>query len=424
MSALLPAAVYGLEVPAGDVMVPAGADFPSAFRITMAALDPTAPAEHYANLPEDAPPRATLKLIRVPIDEDESDEEDEDDELDALLDGASSDEESDEEANGGPSDPAKSKKAKREAAVQALKDALAQEEESDDEEMGGMNGKVNKGKAPASDDDSDDEEGENIGLDEYVLCTLNPNSHYQQTLDITVGENETVFFKVTGTHAIYLTGNYVMPVDDSHSHMGMGEDEDEDELDYDDEDGLDYLDDDEESDELDDIEDPRITEVDSEEDAPKLIAAKGKGKKRAAEEETLDEIMAKAESTNGLSKKQQKKLKNNAGVAASPPSKDEKKSDKKVQFAEKLEQGPTGSTAADKKSKKEKKSEEKKADAKPATTGVRTVGGVKIDDRSAGKGPAAKKGSTVGMRYIGKLEDGKVFDCKFSMPMCVILAHC
>lgn len=419
MSALLPAAVYGLEVPAGDVMVPAGADFPSAFRITMAALDPTAPAEHYANLPEDAPPRATLKLIRVPIDEDESDEEDEDDELDALLDGASSDEESDdEEANGGPSDPAKSKKAKREAAIQALKDALAQEEESDDEEMGGVNGKVNKGKAPASDEDSeDDEDGDNVGLDEYVICTLNPNSHYQQTLDITVGENETVFFKVTGTHAIYLTGNYVMPVDDSpHSHMGM--DEDEDELDYDDEDGLDYLDEDEESDDLDDIEDPRVTEVESEEDAPKLIAAKGKGKKRAAEEETLDEIMAKAETTNGLSKKQLKKLKNNAGEAASAPVKDDKKSDKKVQFAEKLEQGPTGSTAADKKSKKDKKPEEKKADAKPATGGVRTVQGVKVDDRSVGKGPAAKKGNTVGMRYIGKLEDGKVFDCKFPSSIC------
>lgn len=417
MSALLPAAVYGLEVPAGDVMVPAGADFPSAFRITMAALDPTAPAEHYANLPEDAPPRATLKLIRVPIDEDESDEEDEDDEMAALLNGASddNDDSDEEEANGGPSDPAKSKKAKREAAVQALKNALAQED-SDDEEMGGVNGKVNKGKAPASDEDSDDEdEGDDVGLDEYVICTLNPNSHYQQTLDITVGENETVFFKVTGTHAIYLTGNYVMPVDDSaHSHMHG----DEDELDYDeDEDELDYLDEDEESDDLDDIDDPRVTEVDSEEDAPKLIAAKSKGnKKRAAEEETLDEIMAKAESTSGLSKKQQKKLKNNAGEAAAAPAKDEKKSDKKVQFAEKLEQGPTGSTVADKKAKKDKKQDEKKAETKPTTGGIRTVQGVKIDDRSIGKGPAAKKGSTVGMRYIGKLEDGKVFDCKSRGP--------
>ena len=33
-----------------------------------------------------------------------------------------------------------------------------------------------------------------------------------------------------------------------------------------------------------------------------------------------------------------------------------------------------------------------------------------IDDKKLGTGPAAKKGDRVGMRYIGKLKDGKVFD--------------
>jgi len=412
MSGLLPAAVYGLEVPAGDVLVPAGTDFPATFRITMAALDPTAAPEHHANLPENAPPRATLKLVRVPIDEEDSEDEDdeENEELDALINGGSDEDSDEDEAGSGPSDPTKSKAAK----LQALKEALAtaEDEDDEDEEMGGVNGKLNKGKALAMLED-DEEDGDDTGMDEYVVCTLDPTSHYQQPLDITVGENESVFFKVTGTHTVWLTGNYVIPVDDaprgldSDDEDGMyGYGEDEDEMDYDEDD---------ESDELDDIDDPRITEVDDDEEPPKLIAAASKAnKKRAAEEESLDAMIAKADATNGLSKKQQKKLKNNAGEAAAAPASKEDK--KKVQFAEKLEQGPTGSTAEkknkkeDKKQeKKEEKKETKKAEDKPAT-GIRTVQGVTVDDRKAGKGPAAKKGSTVGMRYIGKLENGKVFD--------------
>jgi len=151
--------------------------------------------------------------------------------------------------------------------------------------------------------------------------------------------------------------------------------------------------------------------------------------------------------TNGepkLSKKQLKKLKNNAGkaVEAAVENKDVKKDDKKeakkdvkrdakkdakedaatevaspkldkkVQFAKNLEQGPA-IAAKDKKAdtKAESKSETKKDGEKPkASLGPKTIQGVTIDDRELGKGPAAKKGNKVGMRYIGKLEDGKVFD--------------
>lgn len=222
---------------------------------------------------------------------------------------------------------------------------------------------------------------------------------YQQTLDLTVGEDERVWFKVSGTHSIFLTGNYVEP---AHSH----DDEDEyDEDEYDlspDEDELDYEVD--SDDELDDLEDPRVTEVDSEEEAPALVAADKKSKKgknkRAAEDtdedvsQTLDDLISKADGgEQKLSKKQQKKLKNNAGqavAAAEAPS--SAKSDKKVQFAEKLEQGPTPSPSQAK------------------TGGTRTVQGVTIDEKKAGTGPAAKSGNKVSMRYIGKLKDGKVFD--------------
>ncbi|KAI9823573.1 MAG: peptidylprolyl isomerase fpr4 [Thelocarpon impressellum] len=450
MTSLLPVAVYGLEVPAGDIIVPAVPDFPATFRITMAAIDPSAAPESGAETNGHVAPRATLKIIRQPPGPgpDDSDEEgysDDEDYLNALLGEADSDDEDetsddDDEKNGGPSDPSKSKKARKEQAVAELKKVLSEEEEMevDTETPNGANGavaKIDKGKAKAtggdSDGDEDDEDDEeDLEIEEFVLCTLDPEKtltlvlqNYQQPLDITVAEDEAVFFKVTGTHKIYLTGNYVVPADGALGRQDDGSDEDDE---YDlspDEDELEG----DESDELDELEDPRITELHSEEekDVPKLAAVKQgkKGKnKRAAEDSdaeptNLDDIMAKSlkpeAATNGeqkLSKKQMKKLKNNAGepveVAAAPDHKEGKKGDKaikespgakgdkKVQFAKDLEQGPSG---ADKGGK--------------ASLGVKVVQGVTVDDKKLGSGPAAKKGNTVSMRYIGKLQsNGMQFD--------------
>lgn len=265
-----------------------------------------------------------------------------------------------------------------------------------------------------------------------LICLL---QNYQQPLDITVHEGDGVEFFVTGTHDVYLTGNILMYVDD---HGGFHENGNEDGEDYDlspDEDELE-LDGDEESDELDDMDDPRITEIDSEEAAPKLVKGaekKGRNKRSAEESEddvpNLDSIISKSlkpePATDGeqkLSKKQMKKLKNNAGAAvaaasAEAPAKKEPatpapaakdspassgKVDKKVQFAKNLEQGPTGSP-------KTQASSEAAKPEKPKSN-IKVIQGVKIDDRKQGSGPAAKKGDKVGMRYIGKLENGKQFD--------------
>ena len=174
--------------------------------------------------------------------------------------------------------------------------------------------------------------------------------------------------------------------------------DDEEDEDYDlspDEDELDDMEE-ESDDELDTLENPRITEI--EDEVPALVNKKGKNK-RAAEEpaETLDEIMEK--SGEKLSKKQQKKLKTNeAKAAAAPESKESPRDAKAVKFAKNLEMGPTGSEAP--------KAPEKKKEA----LGVRLVDGIKIDDKKIGTGPGATKGDRLSMRYIGKLEDGKVFD--------------
>lgn len=482
MSSLLPVQVYGLKVPAGDVMIPAIADFPATFRITMAAIDPSAAPAHTGTVNGDTKSRATLKLVydANPGQDSDSDEgsDEEEEYLKALLAGHESDDEDeddesssdDEEKNGGPSDPSKTKKARKEAALLQMMGALAEGQNDSENEMeldespllNGLtkNSKANKGKGKAVAEDSEDESlGEDDtedsvdGMEEVVVCTLDPEKNCQQTLDLTIGEDQTAYFKVSGTHTIYLTGNYVVPADSGHNHEHELYDGEDEEDDYDMSPDEDELEDDEESDELDTLEDPRITEVASgdEEEPPKLVkkdevakkeepAKKGKNK-RAREESSdekeppvsLDDIMAKSlkpaeETANGetkLSKKQLKKLKNNAGkaVEAAVESKEVKKEDaaakdsplkgdKKVQFAKNLEQGPASSADTPKMDSKDKtKSDSKKEEGKPKPSlGMKIVQGVKIDDKKLGTGPAAKKGSKVGMRYIGKLNDGKVFD--------------
>ncbi len=54
--------------------------------------------------------------------------------------------------------------------------------------------------------------------------------------------------------------------------------------------------------------------------------------------------------------------------------------------------------------KKEKKEKKEKGGAKELP------GGLKLKDATIGTGPQAKKGQRIEMRYIGKLQNGKVFD--------------
>ncbi|KAI0193344.1 hypothetical protein EV127DRAFT_424655, partial [Xylaria flabelliformis] len=408
---MTPVALYGLEVPPLGIMVPAMQEdsMPNAcYRITMAALDPTEPpeADEDGNIP--SVPRSTLKLIRKRASLDAGLDDDYLQQLIAGGDDEDSEEDSDEdddEPNGGPSDKAKSKKAKAEALKKLI--AAAEAEDSDEDMDDGdakPNGKASKkGKEPATSSDEDDDESissDDLEIEELVICTLDTERNYQQPLDITIGPEEQVFFVVKGTHAVHLTGNYIVDMDD------VSDSEDNEDDDYDLPEGLDGMDEyesDSEADELDDIEDPRITEIDSDEEeaAPKLVETKkGKNKRPAEEEvESLDDMIAKQ---SKLNKKQQKKLKNNKGE---PVTKEEAKAevaketpakgDKKVQFAKNLEQGPTGPAAAAEKG---------------ATLGVKVVGGVTLDDRKIGSGRVVKKSNRVEVRYIGKLTDGKVFD--------------
>ncbi|GBF61567.1 FK506-binding protein [Trichophyton mentagrophytes] len=412
MSGTQPVALYAAKVPPG-ALVPAVPDAAAMFRVTMAAIDPDAVPEYEDEAQASKAPRATLKIIRPPpgLDYDDDDDDNEDDEDE-------DDDESDDETNGGPSDPARKKKAMLDAALKDMDDGM--EEDDDDDEEGGTDlaaaiSKLVKGKGKAMDDEDDSDSDEDLELDEVVVCTLDPERNCQQTLDFVVGEGERVFFKVTGTHTVYVTGNYVTPLENMYDSEDEDDEEDE-EDDYDlspDEDELAALvGDDDESDELDDMANPRVMEIDTDEEEEvkaqtqaKQSKKEKKGKKRPAddsdEEPNLDDMISKTlkdePATNGeakLSKKQMKKLKKNNGEAAeAEAAKANTKSDKKVQFAKDLEQGPTPSKTA-----------------QTGTLGVKQVQGVTVDDKKLGTGKQVKKGDRIGMRYIGKLENGKVFD--------------
>jgi FK506-binding nuclear protein len=151
------------------------------YRVTMAAIDPTEEAEADAEKNGVKPARSTLKIIRMGgledqfSSEDEDDDEDEDSEI--ILDDEDEESSDEEEVNGGPSDPEKVKKA-RDAAF--MKESSS-EDESDDEgpvDIGAALKRIAKGKAIATDDDDDDDddssEGEELEMEEFVVCTLDP----------------------------------------------------------------------------------------------------------------------------------------------------------------------------------------------------------------------------------------------------------
>ena len=351
MSGLLPLASYNLELTPFSPQPCQSDDFPITVRITLASIEPEA-------VDEKKEPSTLRILKKTAVFEDGSDDDSSDE-----------DEESDEECEDDGCDGCETKDEKK------------KQDDDDDED----------------DDEEDDEDLDDEGVEEHVICTLSPSTQFQQTLDLTILPDEEVFFVVTGSYTVHLTGNYVEhPNDEEEDDYVYGTD-DEDEYDDDEydltpdedeiiDDEIDY-----DLDELDNIEDieGKIEELVEEDEK--------KSKKREAE---------KSEEPESKKSKKNKKA----------------KKEKTVKFDKDLEQGPTG-PAAEKESlktarKEKKEQKEQKEDTKKDTKkeekkkpAVKTLpGGVIVEDKTVGTGPVCKKGQKVGVRYIGKLKSGKVFD--------------
>ncbi|AJS70551.1 Fpr3p [Saccharomyces cerevisiae YJM1202] len=269
-------------------------------------------------------------------------------------------------------------------------DEIDEESSEEEEEEKTQKKKKSKGKKAESESEDDDEDDE---FQESVLLTLSPEAQYQQSLDLTITPEEEVQFIVTGSYAISLSGNYVKhPFD---TPMGVeGEDEDEDADIYDSED-YDLTPDEDEiiGDDMDDLDDEeeeevRIEEVQEEDEED------NDGEEEQEEEQEEEEEEEQKEEVKPEPKKSKKEKKRKH-----EEKEEEKKAKKvkKVEFKKDLEEGPTKP-----KSKKEQDKHKPKSKV--------LEGGIVIEDRTIGDGPQAKRGARVGMRYIGKLKNGKVFD--------------
>ncbi|KAI0686782.1 hypothetical protein BC835DRAFT_435713 [Cytidiella melzeri] len=232
------------------------------------------------------------------------------------------------------------------------------------------------GAPPENEEDEEDEEEDKPVT--TVLCSLTPGKIEQTTIDLILEEEQEVLFESVGKNTVYLTGNYInqQPAD------AFGDEDD-----YDSEMGEDAYNLEDVSSDVEieaDGDSHRFEEVSSDEEVPKLQDSK----KRPRESDATDAGEAK------LSKSQQKKL------------------NKKLK-AEDGKAVPTGIEGSEAKGeKKEKKAkEESKKEKTPAKVETKELsGGVKIQDHKVGSGPHAKVGDQVAMRYVGKLQNGKVFD--------------
>lgn len=141
----------------------------------------------------------------------------------------------------------------------------------------------------------------------------------------------------------------------------------------------------------------RFEEVEEEEEDDTLVTeAPKESKKRARESDVADDAPEQK-----LSKKEKKKLKKlKAENGEAIPVGDAKSSEKK---GERKKEGK-----ADKKEKKLKLSEPKVL-----------AGGVKIAENKVGEGAAARPGNRVSVRYVGKLQNGTIFDSNTKgKPVC------
>ncbi|KAK2463188.1 hypothetical protein APHAL10511_004843 [Amanita phalloides] len=238
-----------------------------------------------------------------------------------------------------------------------LRPSDADEDENDDEDEDEVEDK----------DEDEDEDGEPKEIT-TVLCSLTAGKFEHTTTDIVLEKDEKYIFTVVGKNSVFLSGNYIDQAGLDNSPF------------YDS-----------------DVEEDRegLVEIDSDVDMNSEVEELVKNLKRPRESEvsTTDKEKSQADKKN-------KKMKAGNGQAVPiSPGKDEKADNKDEK---------KGDSKEKKKEKKEKKKAGEETKSKPVEKEL--AGGLKIWDAVPGNGPAAKKGNTVSMRYIGKLQNGKVFD--------------
>lgn len=351
---VIPLASYSLEVIPGEPVTPFDEDV--GVRITHATIEP--------NSLDDEEKPTTLRIIRRVLDADDDDfdydEEDFDDE---------DDEEDDEEED---DDEEEMTEEEIKAAIKKAGKLLKEEEEEDEEEGEDDDEDMEEDSEEDDEEDSEDDEDMYV-ITEHPVCTLGPKIAYQVPLDLVLLPGEEIVFSAEGSYSVHLHGNYI-----EHPY----DEEDSDEEDYDD-----YDIGDSDEDELDSDEYDLSPDEDEVIDGSERIEELEELEEDDEEEEEAPKPKTKKEKKKAIEEAKAEKKRSAAEAEEPKQSKKAKKEEKKVEFSKELEKGPS---------------------KKPVSRKVE--GGVAIEDRTVGEGPVAKAGQKVGVRYIGKLANGKVFD--------------
>ncbi|KAF9138376.1 peptidylprolyl isomerase fpr4 [Mortierella sp. GBA39] len=271
-----------------------------------------------------------------------------------------------------------------------------------------------------------------------VLCSLIPGSVDQQKLDLAFAEGEEITFSVTGDNVVHLSGNYLPDTDaqdgdededdydeeDDDMYAGYGQDDDgnivisqgtkrladligDEDEDEDSEDDPDFTGEDDEEDEDD-------SDDDDDEESSNPYAAQAGGDEDDSEEEDDDED--DEEEIDGDDDEEEIDGDDDEDEDGDDDEDDSEDDEDEEPEPVKKEVAPA--------TKKQKVSEEKaipikpkkeaipaKAKEEPKKAHKKTLpNGLVIEDTKAGEGARAKSGKKIGMRYIGRLENGKVFD--------------
>ncbi|KAF9925964.1 peptidylprolyl isomerase fpr4 [Linnemannia zychae] len=271
-----------------------------------------------------------------------------------------------------------------------------------------------------------------------VLCSLIPGKIEQQKLDVAFAEGEEITFSVTGDNAIHLSGNYLPDTngagDDEEDYEEEEEDvydrydrdedgnivisegtkrladligdEDEDEDSEDDPDFTGDDDEDEDDSDDDDDEDNAAAYVGQAEDDEDEDDEEEDDEEENDEEEEAEEEVEEEEAEEEEDSDNDEIEENEDDDGDSDEDEDSEPEPVKVEAPAAKKQKISEEKAFPIKSHQEdiKKGESKKANKKTLPNGLI------IEDTRVGEGARAKSGKKVGMRYIGRLENGKVFD--------------
>ncbi|KAK3815298.1 MAG: hypothetical protein J3Q66DRAFT_314478 [Benniella sp.] len=256
----------------------------------------------------------------------------------------------------------------------------------------------------------------------FILCSLIAGQIEQQNLDLVFTEGEEITFSVSGDNAVHLSGNF-LPEDVG----GVDSEEDEEEEDEEDDEGetgvivkrierlesilgADGGEDDDDSED-----DPDFTANDDTDDDDDDEDDNSDNNNEQDGDDDGDESEDESEDEDDEDDKEEEIEKKKSALTSKRPAESETPVSKKQKVTEDKAVPVKAKVEPKKEEAKKKENPKAKEDANKEEAkkkkDIKTLpSGLIIEDVKPGDGPRAKSGKKIGMRYIGRLENGKVFD--------------